>query len=138
MFPTTAYPNVLLLGATVGFTAASAGVGTASLSGTTIASQYNAVGGTGSVTMQATAGEAFYATTGGHGSDSYSYSLAITVAQIYTQFLTYPIPVSTEGVSKINAWAMIGPPTGVQVVSKITGYTMVGPRPNSAYVWVMS
>ena len=129
IFGNTTNNKTLVLGATVGYTAAAPGVGTASLSHYTLASQYNAVGGTGNVTMQATAGEFFATNAGTSANDTFSYTLAINTAQIYVQFLSLPFPPNTLAASKINAWAMTGPPNGVQVVSKITAYTMIGPPP---------
>ena len=131
------FNGTLMLDAWLCYTPSGAGVGTVSLSPFTTLGSYNAVGGSSGVTITAIAGSDLLSSAGSV-SDTITFSIASVTNNVSLGLKSSFVPPNTEGTSKINAWAMIGPPTGVQVVSKITGYTMVGPRPNSAYVWVMS
>ena len=133
----TSTNNTLYLDAWCCYTLAAASPGTVGLSPFTAGSTYNAVGGSSGQTITAIGGSRLLAAYGSVN-DTFSTTVATNTNYIAIALASANVPPSTEAVSKINAWAMIGPPTGVQVVSKITGYTMVGPRPNSAYVSVMS
>ena len=127
--------NALLLDAWLCYTQPATSPGTVGVSPFTAGSTYNAVGGSAGATITAI-GANYAQSSYGNQNDTFTTTVATNFNSLQIALASVNIPVNTQGVSKINAWGMVGPPTGVQVVSKITGYTMVGPAPPFTGGWI--